>query len=161
MAAKNGEAEAKKFTAQAEKEKQRMESRIKELDNIIRCLYEDRVTGRISPERYDTMSAGYDQEQASLREELAELTAQIEEMDLREKYVREFIEKAKAYVEMPVLTPELLRVFIKRIDVMEKEVKYSRTCGNTIIIYYTFEYPKSRFTRENMIRPYNPTNIIA
>lgn len=161
MAAKNGEAEAKKFTAQAEKEKQRMESRIKELDNIIRCLYEDRVTGRISPERYDTMSAGYEQEQASLREELAELTAQIEEMDLREKYVREFIEKAKAYVEMPVLTPELLRVFIKRIDVMEKEVKYSRTCGNTIIIYYTFEYPKSRFTRENMIRPYNPTNIIA
>lgn len=80
---------------------------------------------------------------------------------MREKYVREFIEKAKAYVEMPVLTPELLRVFIKRIDVMEKEVKYSRTCGNTIIIYYTFEYPKSRFTRENMIRPYNPTNIIA
>jgi len=161
MAAKNGEAEAKKFTAQAEKEKQRMESRIKELDNIIRCLYEDRVTGRISPERYDTMSAGYEQEQASLREELAELTAQIEEMDLREKYVREFIEKAKAYVEMPVLTPELLSVFIKRIDVMEKEEKYSRTCGNTIIIYYTFEYPKSRFTRENMIRPYNPTNIIA
>ena len=161
MAAKNGEAEAKKFTAQAEKDKQRMESRIKELDNIIRCLYEDRVTGRISPERYDTMSAGYEQEQASLREELAELTAQIEEMDLREKYVQEFIEKAKAYVEMPTLTPELLRVFIKRIDVMEKEVKYSRTCGNTIIIHYTFEYPQSRFTRENMIRPRVQTNITA
>ena len=103
MAAKNGEAEAKKFTVQAEKENQRMKSRLKELDNIIRCLYEDRVTGRISLERYDTMSAGCEQEQASLREELAELAAQIEEMDLREKYVREFIEKAKAYVECPRL----------------------------------------------------------
>ncbi|MBQ8249795.1 MAG: recombinase zinc beta ribbon domain-containing protein, partial [Clostridia bacterium] len=161
MAAKNGEAEAKKFTVQAEKEKQRMESRIKELDNIIRCLYEDRVTGRISPERYDTMAAGYEHEQTNLREELAKLTAQIEEMDLREKYVRDFIEKAKAYVEMPILTPELLRVFIKRIDIMEKEVKYSRTCGNTIIIHYTFEYPQSRFTRENMIRPRVQANITA
>ena len=161
MAAKNGEAEAKKFTVQAKKEKQRMESRIKELDNIIRCLYEDRVTGRISPERYDTMAIGYEQEQASLREELTELTAQIEEMDMREKYVREFIEKATAYVEMPTLTPELLRVFIKRIDVMEKEVKYSRTCGNTIIIHYTFEYPNIRITRENTIRPQTHANITA
>ena len=161
MAAKNGEAEAKKFTAQAEKEKQRIESRIKELDNIIRRLYEDRVTGRISPERYDTMSAGYEQEQATLREEHAELTAQMEELNLREKYVRDFIEKAKTYVEMPTLTPELLRVFIKRIDVMEKEVKYSRTCGNTIIIHCTFEYPQSRFARENMIRPRIPKNITA
>ena len=82
-------------------------------------------------------------------------------MDLREKYVREFIEKAKAYVEMPALSPELLRVFIKRIDVMEKEVKYSRTCGNTIIIHYTFEYPQSGFTRENMIRPRVQANITA
>jgi len=161
MAAKNGEAEAKKFTVQAEKEKQRMESRIKELDNIIRCLYEDRVTGRISPERYDTMAIGYEQEQASLREELTELTAKIEEMDMREKYVREFIEKAKAYVEMPTLTPELLRVFIKRIDVMEKEVKYSRTCGNTIIIHYTFEYPNIRITRKNTIRLQTHANITA
>ncbi|MBR4959447.1 MAG: recombinase family protein [Clostridia bacterium] len=159
MAAKNGEAEAEKFTARAEKEKQRMESRIKELDNIIRFLYEDRVTGRISLERYDTMAAGYEQEQANLREELAALTDQINEMDLREKYVRDFIEKAKAYVEMPMLTPELLRVFVKRIDVKEKEVKYSRTCGNMIIIHYTFEHPQSRFTRENMIRPRIQTNI--
>jgi hypothetical protein len=107
------------------------------------------------------MAAGYEQEQASLREDLAELTTQIEEMDMREKYVREFIEKAKAYIEMPTLTPELLRVFIKRIDVMEKEVKYSRTCGNTIIIHYTFEHPQSRFARENMIRPRIQTNITA
>ncbi|MBR5881234.1 MAG: DUF4368 domain-containing protein, partial [Clostridia bacterium] len=41
----------------------------------------------------------------------------------------------------PKLTPELLRVFIRKIVVMEKTEKYSRTCGNTIIIHYTFEYP--------------------
>ena len=40
---------------------------LKELDNIIRCLYEDRVCGRILPERYDVMASGYEQEQSELR----------------------------------------------------------------------------------------------
>ena len=142
MATENGEAEAKKFYASAEKEKKRIDSRIKELDNIIRCLYEDRVTGRITPERYDTMAGGYEQEQASLREELQALNEQMTELDMREHYVNEFIAQAKEYIEMPKLTPELLRVFIRKIEVMEKTEKYSRTCGNTIIIHYTFEYPR-------------------
>ena len=142
MATENGEAEAKKFYASAEKEKKRIDSRIKELDNIIRCLYEDRVTGRITPERYDTMAGGYKQEQASLREELQALNEQMNELDMREHYVNEFIAKAKEYIEMPKLTPELLRVFIRKIEMMEKTEKYSRTCGNTIIIHYTFEYPR-------------------
>jgi hypothetical protein len=61
---------------------------------------------------------------------------------MREHYVNEFIAKAKEYIEMPKLMPELLRVFIRKIEVMEKTEKYSRTCGNTIIIHYTFEYPR-------------------
>lgn len=65
-------------------------SRIKELDNIIRCLYGNRVTGRISPERYDTMADGYEQEQASLREKLQALNEQMTELDMREHYVRLF-----------------------------------------------------------------------
>ena len=60
-------------------------------------------------------------------------------MDLREMYVKEFIAKAKTYIEMPELTPELLRVFIRRIEVYEKAEKYSRTCGNRIVIHYTFQ----------------------
>ena len=56
--------------------------------------------------------------------------------------IREFIQRAKEYVEMPKLTPELLRVFIRRIEVYEKPIKYSRTCGNPIAIYYTFRLPE-------------------
>ena len=90
------------------------------------------------------MASGYEQEQAELKQELESITARIAEMDLREQYVREFIENAKAYIEMPRLTPELLRVFIRRIEVYEKEKKYSRTDGNTIVIHFTFEMPKSK-----------------
>lgn len=52
------------------------------------------------------------------------------------------MEKERWYVETPVLTPELIKVFIKRIEVLEKEQKYSRTCGNRIIIYFTFQADK-------------------
>ena len=54
------------------------------------------------------------------------------------------MENARTYIEMPKLTPELLRIFIHRIDVYEKEEKYSRTCGNTIMIHYTFKVPPSK-----------------
>lgn len=63
-------------------------------------------------------------------------------MNLREMYVREIIEKAKSHNEMPRLTLELLRVFILSIEVYKKEEKYSRTCGNTIVIHYTFQMGK-------------------
>lgn len=138
MATQNGEAEAKKFYKTAEREKVQIEKRIKELDNI-RCLYEDRVCGRLTPERYDTMAGGYEQEQAELRQELKSITEHIDKMDMREMCIREFVDKAKSYIEMPKLTPELLRIFIRRIDVYEKMEKYSRTEGNRIDIFYTFQ----------------------
>ena len=64
---------------QRQKKKQRIESRVKELDNIIRCLYEDRVCERISVERYDAMAVGYETEQAELKQELASITKNFRE----------------------------------------------------------------------------------
>lgn len=142
MASRNGEREAEKFYETAEREKVQLESRVRELDNIIRCLYEDRVCGRITPERYDAMAGGYEQEQAELRQELKSITVRINEMDMREMCIREFMSKARDYIEMPKLTPELLRVFIRRIEVYEKLEKYSRTCGNPIVIHYSFQLPE-------------------
>ncbi len=141
-ATENGEIEAEKIYKTAERERQQIEKRISELDNIIRCLYEDRVCGRITPERYDKMAIGYEREQASLKEKLAAVKDRVANMDMRESCIREFIEKAKQYVEMPKLTPELLRVFIRKIEVFEKIEKYSRTAGNLVIIHYAFRLPE-------------------
>lgn len=141
----NGKDEAKKFYATAEKQKMQLENRIKELDKIIRCLYEDRVVGRITPERYDEMSGSYEQEQMELRQELESLAIKIQEIDMQEKYIKEFIQQAKAYVNPTKITPEMLRVFIRRIEIYEKPEKYSRTCGNPIAIYFTFQ-PKINTT---------------
>lgn len=122
--------------------KHKIEKRTKELDNIICCLYEDRATGRISAGRYDTVAIGYEQEQAELQQALQSITERINEMVMWEKDIKEFIDKARSYIEMPKLTPELLQVFIRRIEVYEKPEKYSRTCGNLIIIHYAFQLPE-------------------
>ena len=142
MATQNGEEEAEKFYRNAKIQKEQLEKRIQDLDNIIRCLYEDRVSGRITPERYDSMANGYEQEQAEKKRELQELAESIERMDMRDQCIQEFIRNAKQYVEMPELTPELLRVFIRRIEVYEKFEKYSRTAGNPIRIHYAFRLPE-------------------
>lgn len=143
MAAQNGRAEARKFSKSSEQERKQIETRIAQIDNTIRCLYEDRVVGRITPERYDSLAAGYETEQRELRDKLTALETRINEFELQDKYIGEFVDRAKEYIEMPKLTAELLRVFIRRIEVFEKPEKYSQTCGNTIIIHYTFECDKA------------------
>ena len=47
-----------------------------------------------------------------------------------------FVEKAKQYTAIDELTPELLRLFIQRIEVGERAEKYSRSASQSIRIVY-------------------------
>ena len=47
-----------------------------------------------------------------------------------------FIEKAKRYASIDELTPELLRLFIQRIEVGERSKKHSRNASQSIRIVY-------------------------
>ena len=133
-----GEEESRKLLRDVEKQQNELNARIKQLDNIIATLYEDRVIGRLSPERYNQLSAKYEEEQAEIKTKLEKITEKIESQKLRESCIKSFIQNAWRFLEMPRLTPELLRTFIKRIEIHEKEQKFSRSCGNRIDIYFTF-----------------------
>lgn len=139
IAMKKGEAAAAKIEKDALRQQSEIETRLKQLDSIIRCLYEDRVVGRITPERYDEMVVGYEDETARLKQKLTELNNPISLYSQQQQAIKDFIDKAKEYVDMPKLTLELLHTFIQRVDVYEKPVKYSRDAGNPIMIYYKFQ----------------------
>ena len=47
-----------------------------------------------------------------------------------------FLDKAKRYTDIQALTPELLRLFIQKIVVYEKEVKWSKHAPQTVEIHY-------------------------
>ena len=59
---------AKDLKRKLNKDKRRFD----ELDTIIKKLYESYAVGRIGEERFDTLLAGYEQEQATLRQSIAE-----------------------------------------------------------------------------------------
>ena len=143
MAMANGEAEAKKQLKENEKLRAEYETKIAQLDNAIQLLYLDRSNGKITDERYDILSANFEKEQSELKAKLSTLDLQLDKMKMREKRVRDFINNAKQYTEIHRLTPEILKTFIGRIEVYEKAVKRSRTCGNHIEIYFTFSADKA------------------
>ena len=139
IAMQKGKSEADKIARRAIQEKASVEERIKKIDGIIRCLYEDRVVGRITPERYDEMVTGYEKELAEQKKKLIELNNDLSLYSKQQQAIKDFIAKAKEYVEMPKLTAELLHAFIYRVDVYEKPTKYSRTEGNPVMIYYKYQ----------------------
>ena len=99
-------------------------------------LFEDRAVGRITPERFEQMYSNYEKEQAEIKKKLEILEENQNCLDIKDRCVRQFIENAKRLINITKLTPELLHTFIKRIEVFEKEQKYSRTCGNKIVIQF-------------------------
>ena len=143
IAMANGEAEAKKQFKDNEKLRSEYETKISQLDNAIQLLFMDRSNGKITDERYDILSANFEKEQSELKAKLNALDAQLDKMKVREKRVREFINNAKQYTEIHRLTPEILKTFIGRIEVYEKAVKRSRTCGNRVVVYFTFSADKA------------------
>ena len=143
MAMANGEAEARKQFKENEKLRTEYETKIAQLDNAIQLLYLDRSNGKITDGRYDILSANFEKEQSELKAKLSTIDSQLDETRAREKRVKEFINNAKQYTEIRRLTPEILKTFIWRIEVYEKAVKRSRTCGNRIEIYFTFSADKA------------------
>ncbi|MDO4863624.1 MAG: DUF4368 domain-containing protein, partial [Ruminococcus sp.] len=143
MAMANGEAEAQKQFKENEMLRNEYESKISQLDNAIQLLFMDRSNGKITDERYDILSANFEKEQSELKAKLSTLDLKFNEMKVREKRVRDFINNAKQYTEIRKLTPEILKIFIWRIEVYEKAVKRSRTCGNRVVIYFTFSADKA------------------
>ncbi|MBR1432210.1 recombinase family protein [Ruminococcus sp.] len=142
MAMANGKTEAQKQFKENEKLISEYETRITQLDNAIQLLYMDRSNGKITDERYDILSANFEKEQYELKSKLNAFDSQLDEMKVREQRVREFINNAKQYTEIRRLTPEILKSFIGRIEVYEKAVKHSRTCGNRVVVYFTFSADK-------------------
>ena len=129
-------AELQKEIRRPEKEKAAMQKRKAELDAIFKKLYEDSVLGRITAEQFQMLSASYTDEQAKLTEALPQREAEIQRLKETVSNTAAFLDKAKRYTDIQELTPELLRLFIQKIVVHEKEVKWSKHAPQTVEIHY-------------------------
>jgi len=130
-------AEIQREIRRQEKELAAMRKRKAELDAIFKKLYEDSVLSRITTEQFQMLSSSYTEEQNQIAAGIPQKEADIIQR-LRETVsgTDGFLDKAKRYMDITELTPELLRLFIEKIVVHEKEVKWSKHAPQTVEIYY-------------------------
>ena len=113
------------------------EKRITELDKIISKLYEDNVLGKISDERFTTLSKGYENEQEQLKRTVAELTSFVEAKEQKYADTSQFLEIVKKYEHIEEITHEIIRELVEKIVVYAPD-KSSGHRQQQIDIYYRF-----------------------
>ncbi|MBR1567154.1 MAG: DUF4368 domain-containing protein, partial [Oscillospiraceae bacterium] len=99
-------------------------------------LYEDSVLGHIPDEQYRVLSQEYIAEQKTIDEALPQLSEQLQKLKDNSANVNRFLENARKYTQIDELTPEILHTFIERIEIGEREQRYSRTAPQEIRIIY-------------------------
>ena len=107
-----------------------------ELSKLFQRIYEDNVLGAITNEQFRMLSTGYNAEQKTLKDAIPEKEARLEKLRASAANVEAFIEKAKRYTSIDKLTPELLRLFIQRIEIGARSEKGSRNASQSIRIIY-------------------------
>ena len=111
------------------------EERIKALDKIIQSLYEDKVAGKLSEERYLKLSDTYETEQAELTEKAQTLKAEIEKDKKEKDEILDFLCLVEKYSSIEELTPEIIRSFVDRIIVHEKRKENGHYRQEIEIVY--------------------------
>ena len=129
-------AELQREIRRQEKELAAMRKRKAELDAIFKKLYEDSVLGRITTEQFQMLSGSYTEEQNLITVGIPQKENEIQRLRETVSGTDSFLDKAKRYTDITELTPELLRLFIEKIVVHEKEVKWSKHAPQTVEIYY-------------------------
>ena len=129
-------AELQREIRRQEKELAAMRKRKAELDAIFKKLYEDSVLGRITTEQFQMLSGSYTEEQNRITAGIPQQENEIQRLRETAIGTDSFLDKAKRYTDITELTPELLRLFIEKIVVHEKEVKWSKHAPQTVEIYY-------------------------
>ena len=81
------------------------------------------------------LSASYTDKKAKLTEDFPQREAEIQRLKEPVGNTAAFLDKAKRYTDIQALTPELLRLFIQKIVVHEKEVRWSKHTPQTVEIH--------------------------
>ncbi|MBD5149717.1 MAG: DUF4368 domain-containing protein, partial [Oscillibacter sp.] len=125
--------------------------RCEELDTIIKKLYESYAVGRIGEERFDTLLAGYEQEQTALRQSVTEAESALASFEQDTANVERFLALAKKYTDFSELTTPMINEFVDRIIVHAPEkVDGDRTQEVDIYLKFIgrFDLPAPELTPE-------------
>ena len=93
------------------------QKRHKELDGLVKKLYEGNATGKIPDKHFTRLLAEYDEEQTGLETSIAEWQRQIENWNADKLKTDQFIQLVKRYTDFSELTTPMLNEFIEKVIV--------------------------------------------
>ena len=129
--------------------------RIKELDVIIKKLYESFAVGRISEERFDSLLEEYETEQKQLLSSVESAEQQLSVFEEDTVRMEQFLSLAKKYTDFSELTTPMINEFVDKVLVHAPE-KVDGDRVQEIEIYLKFigrfDLPEPEVTEEEMKR---------
>ena len=128
-------AELSKTLRESKKELDKAQARLKKIDVIIKKLYEDNADGKISDERFAKMIASYEVEQKELESRSVELKAVIAQNNDGAENVKRFISQVQRHSDIKELSAGLIREFVDKIYVSEKQVVDDRKVQKIRILW--------------------------
>ena len=141
----NKAAEQMQMLSVSKRQLEQQARRITEIDNIIKRLYEDNLSGKLSDSRFSKMSADYEKEQQELESNHAELKKTVDAFEEKALNIKSFLKCVRKYTEPSELTPDILHELVEKIIVYAPD-KSSGHRTQQIDIYYNFvgEIPLSQ-----------------
>jgi len=131
---KGADKSRKELAAQKRKLTQ-AQSRINELDNIIQRLYEDKVNGILTDERFVKLSQGYEQEQADLTAETKTLADKVATQEQQTLDLNRFLTQVRKYTCVTELTQTMLNELVERIEVHAPDKATGKRCQEVDIYF--------------------------
>lgn len=112
--------------------------RHKELDGLVKKLYEANATGKLPDKHFTRLFAEYDEEQAALEASIAEWQEQIESWNADKLKTEKFIELVKRNTDFSELTTPMLNEFIEKVVVHEATGGRGNSRRQRLDIYLNF-----------------------
>lgn len=101
------------------KEKEDIQKRLLEIEQILKKLYEDKVFGNLSEERFKSFSDDYESEERTLKERLLPLQEELAKRNDHMHDLDSVLKNIQKMKRVEKLTPELINTFIDKIIVHE------------------------------------------
>ncbi len=128
----------KQKTEKSKRELKTVEKRIAELDKILNKLYEDLVLEKVTEERYQVMSRGYEEEQSGLKERRNHLIELITRAESAYENIDKFLPIIQKYTDITELNTHILNELIQKIVVYEKTDNPDGSKSQRVDIHYKF-----------------------
>ena len=107
------------------------------LPKLLKNLYEDKVSGKMSEEDYAILSREYAEEREGLKKKVKAHRDRLRRIAESEGEREQFIRAIRKFMEMRTLTNQILRELIDHIDVYEVEGR-GKNRTQRMVIYYKF-----------------------